>query len=185
MELEHKIEAVLFYKTKPVAIAWLLKFFETDEETLGNALVALQQNLRTRGVRLIVAPNHEVQLVTAPEFAATLEGLQRDELRKDVGVAGAETLAVILYRGPVSRSEIDRIRGVNSSFILRNLLIRGLIERAGADTDRSHRYQITPELLAHLGIEQREALPDYESIAGALDAFVQEVNAEDQLATTP
>jgi len=180
MELEQQIEAVLFYRAKPVAISWLLKFFGADEEALGNALVSLGQHLESRGIRLIVSENHEVQLVTAPEFAATIEELQREELKRDIGPAGAETLAIILYRGPVSRAEIDRVRGVNSSFIIRNLMIRGLIERAGADSDRSHRYQVTPALYAHLGITQKEALPDYQAIMDALDEFTSSSEKDEQ-----
>ena len=171
MELEQQIEAVLFYKAKPVAISWLLKFFATDAETLGNALVSLQSNLKNRGLRLIVSDNKEVQLVTAPEHAEVIEKIRRDDLKRDIGSAGAETLAVILYRGPISRVEIDRIRGVNSAFILRNLQIRGLIERAGTESTRGYSYQATPALLAHLGVEQKEALPDYATVAAALDDF--------------
>lgn len=179
MNLEQQIEAVLFYKSKPVAISWLLKFFEADEESLGNALVSLQERLNGRGIRLIVSDNKEVQLVTAPEVATTIEALQKDDLKRDIGSAGAETLAIILYRGPISRSEIDRIRGVNSSFILRNLQIRGLIERAGTASDRSYTYQSTPALLAHLGIEQKEQLSDFSEIANALDTFSAQQTVEE------
>ena len=171
MELEQQIEAVLFYKAKPVAISWLLKFCEIDAENLGNALVSLQQNLENRGLRLIVSDNKEVQLVTAPEYAEVIEKIRRDDLKRDIGNAGAETLAVILYRGPISRAEIDRIRGVNSSFILRNLQIRGLVERTGSEGTRGYSYQATPSLLAHLGVEQKESLPDYATVAAALDDF--------------
>ncbi len=171
MELEQHIEAVLFYKAKPVAISWLLKFFATDAENLGNALVSLQQNLSTRGLRLIVSDTKEVQIMTAPEHAEVIERIRRDDLKRDIGSAGAETLAVILYRGPISRIEIDRIRGVNSSFILRNLQIRGLVERVGSESARGYSYQATPALLAHLGIEQKEGLPDYATVATALDNF--------------
>lgn len=171
MELEQQIEAVLFYKAKPVAISWLLKFCETDAEALGNALVSLQQTLEGRGLRLIVSDNKEVQLVTAPELSDVIEKIRRDDLKRDIGNAGAETLAVILYRGPISRAEIDRIRGVNSSFILRNLQIRGLIERTGSENGRGYRYQTTPSLLAHLGVAQKEALPGYATVASALDDF--------------
>lgn len=174
MKLEQNIEAVLFYKTKPISIPWLMKFFQTTEEDLGNALVSLQINLQKRGVRLIVSESKEVQIVTAPEAAGLIEQLQRDDMKRDIGTAGSETLAIVLYQGPISRTEIDRIRGVNSSFILRNLLIRGLIERVGADSNRSYSYQATPSLLAHLGIEQKESLPDYETIATALEAFSAE-----------
>jgi len=171
MDLEQQIEAVLFYKAKPVAISWLIKFFAVDAENLGNSLVALQQNLANRGLRLIVSDNKEVQMVTAPELAEIIEKVRRDDIKRDIGSAGAETLAVILYRGPISRVEIDRIRGVNSSFILRNLQIRGLVERVGNESARGYSYQATPLLLAHLGVEQKESLPDYAIVASALDNF--------------
>lgn len=152
-------------------ISALLKFFAVPEEELGNALVKLQQSLEKRGLRLVISDNKEVQLVTAPEVADIIETLRRDDLKKDIGSAGAETLAVVLYRGPINRAEIDRVRGVNSSFILRNLMIRGLVERTGTENGKGYSYQITPSLLAHLGIEQKEALPDYSEIAHALDEF--------------
>lgn len=171
MELEQKIEAVLFYKARPIKLAALLKFFAVDEEALGNALVSLQNNLQKRGIRLIVSDNKEVQLVTAPEVSELIETLRKDDLKKDIGTAGAETLAIIMYRGPINRAEIDRVRGVNSSFIIRNLLIRGLIERSGSDNSKGFSYQVTPQLLAHLGITQKEAMPDYETVCAALDEF--------------
>jgi segregation and condensation protein B len=184
MTLEQKIEAVLFYKAKPLRIGALLAFFEASEDDLGSALVSLQQSLRHRGIRLIISDNKEVQLVTAPEVAEIIELLRKDDLKKDIGSAGAETLAIILYRGPISRAEIDRVRGVNSSFIIRNLLIRGLVERAGSQDDRSHNYQVTPALLAQLGIEQKEQLPDFAAIASELDAFTQADHTQ-SVETTP
>lgn len=171
MQLEQQIEAVLFYKAKSVSIPFLLKFFAVDENELGSALASLQQSLSNRGVQLLVCDNQEIQLVTAPECAATIEQLRKDDQKKDIGTAGAETLAVVLYRGPISRAEIDRIRGVNSSFILRNLMIRGLVERAGTGEGSGYRYQVTPSLLAHLGITQKEQLPDFVDISSALAEF--------------
>lgn len=171
MELEQKIEAVLFYKARPVKIATLLRFFAVDEEELGNALVSLQQNLRGRGLRLITSDTKEVQLVTAPGVSEVIDALRKDDLKRDIGTAGAETLAIILYRGPIARAEIDRIRGVNSAFILRNLQVRGLIERSSSEGTRGYEYQVTPSLLAHLGITQKEAMPEYASVAAALDDF--------------
>ncbi len=179
MNLEQKIEAVLFYKAKPVRIGALLSFFDASEEELGDALVSLQQSLRHRGIRLVISDNKEVQLLTAPETAELIETLRKDDMKKDIGTAGAETLAIILYRGPINRLEIDRIRGVNSSFIIRNLLIRGLVERAEDTTDRGNSYQITPVLLAHLGIEQKESLPGYAEIAAKLEEFAAEYAATD------
>ena len=69
-------------------------------------------------------------LGTAPQMSATVETLTKEELMKDLGKAGLETISIILYKGPISRAEIDYIRGVQSNFILRNLLVRGLIEKS-------------------------------------------------------
>jgi segregation and condensation protein B len=116
-----------------------------------------------------------VALVTAPELAETLETLRKEELKRDIGKAGAETLSIILYRGALSRVDIDYIRGVNSSFILRNLMMRGLVARTQNPKDtRTFVYDITPELLQLLGVTSRNQLPDYEMILTKLDQFERE-----------
>ena len=74
-----------------------------------------------------------------------------------------ETLSIVLYRGPVRKSEIDYIRGVNSATILRNLLVRGLVERkTDENNQRSFFYLPTFELLSYLGISELKELPEYE-----------------------
>ena len=93
-------------------------------------------------------------------------------MRRDIGKAGAETLAIILYRSPIGRAEIDRIRRVNSSFILRNLLIRGLIERTVEKSSTS--FTITPALLAYMGITNSMELPNYATFLDTLEKFEQE-----------
>ena len=76
-----------------------------------------------------------------------------------------ETLAIIIYRQPISKVEIENIRGVNSQYILRQLLIRGLIEKVASTTDRrSQNYQPTIELMQHLGIKDMKELPDFEEL---------------------
>ena len=86
--------------------------------------------------------------------------LQKDV--KDLGKAGLETLSIILYRGPATRRDIDYIRGVNSQFILRNLLIRGLVEKIqNPDDQRTFFYKPTFQLLSYLGIGKLEDLPEY------------------------
>mgnify|MGYP003393450223 CR=1 FL=1 len=169
--LESRIEAVLFYKTEPVKKSALGELLSVSAEEIESAITSLQQSLESRGVRLTITDTH-VQLVTAPEVSELIDAVRKDELSSDIGKAGAETLAIILYRGPLSRVEIDRIRGVNSAFILRNLLIRGLVERRAHPTDsRSFIYAITPSLMNHLGIQNREAMPEFSEIMNSLDAF--------------
>src|SRR5690606_34101475 len=128
MQLPELIEGVLFYKAAPMKIAALSRFFEASEEDVRNALETLKNRMEGTALRVLVTDT-EAGIVTAPEIAEIIEKLRKDEFKRDIGKAGAETLAIILYRGPLTRAEIDSIRGVNSTFILRNLLIRGLIER--------------------------------------------------------
>lgn len=171
MSLDSQIEAVLFYKTEPYAFSALAAFFEVSVDEIKAACNALGERLKAGGLHLIMTDT-TVELVTAPEASELIEKLRKDELSHDIGKAGAETLSIILYRGPLTRAEIDRIRGVNSTFIIRNLLVRGLIERRDNPKDsRSFFYAGTTELYAHLGITRREELPDFESVMNAIDAF--------------
>lgn len=171
MNLEKQIEALLFYKVEPVKKTALADFFELPLEEVEVALLSLEKALSERGLRLTLTDAY-AQLVTAPEASELIESLRKTELKNDIGKAGAETLAIILYRGPLSRVEVDRIRGVNSAFIIRNLLIRGLVERRSNPNDtRSFTYAATPALLNHLGVSKRENLPDFEVIMNTLDAF--------------
>ena len=95
-----------------------------------------------------------------------------EEYERDIGDAGLEVLAVLLYEGPSTRAMIDYIRGVNSSSTLRNLLLRGLVERSGNPEDgREYLYRPTTDLLAHLGSPTRESLPEYATISRELAAF--------------
>jgi segregation and condensation protein B len=171
MTLATNIEAVLFYRADPVKKSELISLLETTPEEFTQALAELQASLSAHALH-IVETDTSVQMVTAPHVSELIERVRKEELSNDIGKAGAETLAIILYRGPLSRIEVDRIRGVNSTFIIRNLLIRGLIERRPHPTDsRSFIYATTPELLNNLGITRREDMPEFGEIMNALDQF--------------
>jgi segregation and condensation protein B len=131
----------------------------------------LEAVLKGRGLTL-VQTDEEVMLGTAKELSPLIEKLTKDELSRDLGKAGLETLSIILYQGPITRAEIDYIRGVNSQFIVRNLLIRGLVERVENPKDaRSFLYKTTLELLSHLGISKIEDLPEYEAVRKEIESF--------------
>jgi len=185
MELNGRIEAILFYKSEPVLKKTLADILHVPLDTIESALLELKDVLTHRGIALL-ATDTSVQLVTAPEMSECIETMRKDELRADIGKAGAETLAIVLYRGPLSRIEIDRIRGVNSTFILRNLLIRGLVERRTHPSDtRSFTYAVTPTLLQHLGITSRESLPEFAEIMNALDTFEHQEEVGSETSVTP
>lgn len=168
MGLDVYIEGLLFYKATPLSKKQVAKLLHVSEPELAHGLSALRERLASGAVRLIETET-EIELATAPELSEFVEGLQKAELKTDIGKAGAETLAIIMYRSPVSRLEIDTIRGVNSSYILRNLQIRGLIERQAS----GNKYTFSPstDLLAHLGITRKEELPDYARVMDQIEAF--------------
>jgi segregation and condensation protein B len=171
MSLINNVEAVLFYKTEPYGFDALARFLNVSEEEVREACIQLAEQKRTSGLRLVMT-DKEIQLATAPELGELIEKLRKDELSQDIGKAGAETLSIILYRGPLTRAEVDRVRGVNSTFIIRNLLVRGLIEKRDNPKDaRAMLYAATPALFTHLGITRREDLPDFETIMNAIDSF--------------
>ncbi len=174
MQLEQHIEAILFWKGESVTIAWLAKALGATPEETEAGLGALETSLAQRGIRLIRFEN-EVALTTAAKLSPLIEKLTREELVRDLGRAGLETLSIILYRGPIARRDIDFIRGVNSQFIVRNLLVRGLIERvANPEDERSFLYKPTLDLLSHLGLEKLELLPEYEKVRAELEEWKKE-----------
>lgn len=169
--LTSKIEAILFFKNEPLTHKDLAKILNCELKEIEPAITELQNIYKDRGI-VIINTGEEISFGTHPEHSQMIETLQKEELSRDLGRAGLETLTIILYKGPISRREIDYIRGVNSGFILRNLLIRGLIERAESVTgERSFSYKPTLALFEYLGLSKREDLPDYENAFKKLDEF--------------
>lgn len=150
-----------------------VKLLNTNEESVKNAVDTLKDKLSERGIQLM-RKDDEVMLATSPEMSELIEQIRKEELKRDLGKAGAETLAIVLYKGPVTRAEIDYIRGVNSTFILRNLLIRGLVEKVSNPKDqRSFLYRPTLELLSFLGISNIEDLPQFNAVQDELIKFTE------------
>ena len=168
--LEQKLEAVLFYKNGPIEIEKLAIILNIGEKEVLEGLKKLSESLQNRGICLVLTEN-EASLATAPEMTTLIEQMAKDEMSREIGKAGLETLAIILYNSDgVSRRKIDYIRGVNSTFILRNLLMRDLVERETApDNQRTFIYKPTLALLSHLGIKNLSEIPD-------LEKFRQEMN---------
>jgi len=170
LSLESQIEGFLFWKAETVSIKEIAKVFAQTNDAIDAALDTLKNNLLSRGIALIQAGD-SVELRTAPSMSVLIEQLTKEELNKDLGKAGLETLSIILYEGPISRKDIDYIRGVNSQFIVRNLLVRGLIERLQGEDARSFLYKPTTELFAYLGIHSEKQLPEYAQFKEEVQRF--------------
>ena len=168
LELHAKIEALLFFKGEPISIKKIGEILDASEEEVENALQILVENKKGSGL-VIIRTDSEVALGTSPLASEFLEALRKDELTKELSKAALETLSIILYKQGISRSEIDYIRGVNSSFILRNLLIRGLIEKAQDKNDsRKNIYLPSVDTLRFMGVTNVSELPNYNEVVEEL-----------------
>ncbi|MBU6141565.1 SMC-Scp complex subunit ScpB [Patescibacteria group bacterium] len=163
-QLMAQIEALLFIYGEPIDAKKLAKNLGVSEADVRTGLAALEQEL-TRSERglALVEDKGKVQLVTKPAFSKMLESITKQEFSESLTPAALETLSIISYAGPISRADIEYIRGVNSSFIVRTLLMRGLVERA-TDPKRanSYLYSTSFELLRHLGLSKNIDLPEYQ-----------------------
>lgn len=163
-DLISKLEALLFIYGEPIAVKKAAVILGMKSEEIKAAAEALAKELKEskRGLALIHHAD-ELQLVTRPDLSGLLEKVVKAEMNEALTPAAVETLSIVAYGAPISRAEIDYIRGVNSSFILRSLLIRGLITREN-DPHRGNAYIYQPsfELLKFLGISKVEDLPEYE-----------------------
>ncbi len=171
LELDAQIETILFFLGEPVSIKKLSSLLDVDITSVKTGLSDLEKRLKTGGLCL-VWNQEEVMLGTKAEAGKIIERITKEELTRDLGKAGLETISIILYKNPISKREVDYIRGVNSSFIIRNLLVRGLVERSeGKDGERSYFYKPTMELLTFMGLERVEDLPEHSEVIKELEEF--------------
>lgn len=173
MNLESKIEAILFWKGEPMSKKKLGEILKVEMGELEEAISKLKEVLSSRGIVLLEKEN-DLSLGTAPELSSLIEDLQKEELNKDLSKASLETLSIILYKNGASRAEIDYIRGVNSSFILRALAVRGLVEKTVDPKDsRKIVYKPSMELLSFMGVKSLEDLPEYKDVNSNLTAAAE------------
>jgi segregation and condensation protein B len=177
LSLPHTLEALLFASGEAMPKNRIASLLSITPEMLAAATTELKTELVNRGIALIET-NDELELRTSPDAAVIVEAFRKGELSRDLGKAGLEALAIILYQNGATRSEVDWIRGVNSTAAIRSLLLRGLIERE-TDTEDKRRIRYTPsvEAYAHLGIRGPEELPNAEALRGMLSQHAPEVGA--------
>jgi|SRR3989338_2630323 len=170
-ELAALAEAFLFAEGEPLPVRKLKQILECSDADFDSAMNELARKRAGSGIALVRTAD-EVSLAVSALCAPAIRAENERELAREIGDAGLEVLAILLYRGPSTRSQIDYIRGVNTSTTLRTLLSRGLAQRTGNPNDaREYIYSATAELLAYLGVTDKEQLPDYMAIAGELSVF--------------
>jgi len=167
------LEALLFIHGEPVTYKKIAAVLGVEKDEAEKIAAELEKHLEEGGRGLqLVSDREKVQLATKPEWNSILESFVKEELTEDLTPASLETLSIIAYLGPITRAKIEYLRGVNSSVILRSLSIRGLVERF---TDPEHPmgflYRPTFDAMKHLGIKQKEDLPDFAKFQELLKVF--------------
>lgn len=182
---QSNLESLLFAYGEAMGIADIaaaLGISDSDAREVAEHLGASYEALPERGLCLM-RQDDSYRLGTKPENLETIERVLRQDFEQDLSAASLETLSIILYRAPVSRADIDAVRGVNSSFIVRNLLLRGLIERE-QDAKGHHVFFYKPSfaLLQLLGIASVGELPDFEVLNKKFDGLAQQSKEQEQRA---
>lgn len=160
LTLSARIEALLFVAFEPVTPGQLGTALDVTPAQINKGLDELDTSLRTRGLRL-QKHNGRVQLTTAPETSESIERFLGLEATTRLSRAALETLAIIAYQQPVTRPQVDSVRGVNSDGVMRSLLSKGLIQEGGRaeGPGRPILYSTTPEFLQHFGLDSLTELP--------------------------
>lgn len=157
-----QLESILFVANRPLSVKKLSEVVAASPKDVEVALHELFASYRDRnGGMTLTRVGSEYQFMTAGENAEAVGNFIREEFTGELSRPSLEALTIIAYRGPVTKAEIEQIRGVNCSLILRNLMIRGLIEAAEDKALLLTRYRITHEFLRYLGLREASELPDY------------------------
>jgi segregation and condensation protein B len=166
-DLMSVIEAILFMYGKDVSYARIAQLTDASEEDIRKVVQTMQDAYeeRSSGLRIITTDD-AVQMVTHPSVALVIEQMTKKEIEGPLTPVAMEVLSIIAYRGPISKIDIEAIRGVNCSFTLRNLLRRGLIERVEMDADkRTHHYRVSMDFLRSLGVGSVDELPEFKELS--------------------
>jgi segregation and condensation protein B len=163
--LKAQLESLLFMASQPLSVKKLADLTDSSPEEVEQKLEELRQEYlqERRGINLLKI-DQRYQMVSSPENAFLVKKYLKEELSGELTKPALETLTIIAYRGPITKAELEQIRGVNCSLILRNLLIKGLIESFEDKKEMKRYYQITFDFLRYLGISSSEQLPDYEKL---------------------
>lgn len=167
-----KLEAVLFAGGARMTKKQLAKQVKCDSKELEQLLEELQQQRADSGV-VVVDDGTQVALATNPLLAETIEGLRKEEETTPLSRAMQETLSIIAYAGPIAKVDLDFLRGVNTQYTLRRLLMRGLIQNV--PNARNRLLTISVEFLLHLGIQRVEELPEYAKIRQTILGGIQKI----------
>lgn len=168
--LSQTIESLLLVEPKGFTFKRLAGLTDSSLDEVAHAVAELiTWYTQTPGGLRLIQDGNQVQLTTAPETSAIIQNYIKDETSGELTRPSLETLTIIAYRGPIAKSELELIRGINCSLIIRNLLIRGLVREETQEQTGEPVYAVTVELLRLLGLSSTAELPEYNQLNKNVD----------------
>ncbi len=163
--LDRRIEAILFAIARPVQQKELATILSVSPDEIRVASNELEERLEASASGLqLVMQGSELELVTHGDMGEDVRLALKQEASSELSKAALETLAILAYRGPLTRPEIEQVRGVQSALMLRNLMLRGLVEQHDEERLGQPTYRVTLNFFKQLGLTSAESLPDYETL---------------------
>ena len=164
LDLKNKIEAIIFLSKEPLTIDELSKYFKLEKEKIEEAVNELKEDKKGTGVNLKF-DKEILSFVTNPICGEEIKNFFNPELKiKKLSKSTMETLAIIAYKGPITKSEIELIRGVSAEKAVGNLLEKNLIYISGKKKSigTPNLYCVTEDFYSYLNIDASESLPGYD-----------------------
>lgn len=182
--IKYKIEALLFAYGRPLPFSKMFRILGVKEDVIKKELETLRQEYKkkNRGIDILIRET-TAEMVTNPSYGSVVSKLLNFDLEERLSDSTLETLSIISYRGPISKAEIERIRGINSAYPLRNLQVRGLIIKKKDESDaRLYTFEVSEKFLKHMGITNVSELPDFDDLSKktSFEDYLQKKEQEEQ-----
>lgn len=163
-KLLERLETIIFLSKDPLSVEELSKFFNIDCIEMKTSILKLKENRRETGINIKIE-NDFVSLVSNPLFGEDVKNFFNPEMKlKKLSKSAMETLAIIAYKGPITKGEIEKIRGVGVEKVMSNLLEKNLIYISGKKKSigTPNLYEVTEDFYSYLNIQKKDELPGYE-----------------------
>ena len=181
LDLKNKIEALIFLSKEPLSIDELSKYFKLEKQQIEEAVSELREYKKNTGINL-KTDKEILSFVTNPSCGEEIKNFFHPELKiKKLSKSTMETLAIIAYKGPITKGEIEIIRGVSAEKAIGNLLEKNLVYVSGKKKSigTPNLYNVTEDFYSYLNIEKEENLPGYEEFRKINLLTQKSVNSED------
>ena len=164
LDLKNKIEALIFLSKEPLSTDELSKYFKLEKQQVEEAVNELREDKKNTGINLKI-DKEILSFVTNPSCGEEIKNFFHPEMKiKKLSKSTMETLAIIAYKGPITKGEIEVIRGVSAEKAISNLLEKNLIYISGKKKSigTPNIYNVTEDFYSYLNIDKEENLPGYE-----------------------